>query len=213
MTVAAEQIAHTATTQWQRWSTSMQIVVTDPDSLVVARREVDAELDVIDAAASRFRPDSEINALAASAGRPTQVSEVLTEMVDAALSAARLTDGDVDPTIGAALIALGYDRDFGALDHTQPLATSMTIPATWSMVGAGWSNCQRGARGCARSRSDGEGGRCRSLRERVHHATGCGVLINLGGDITTAGPAPEGGWQVLVHDDDDDPASTVALPR
>ena len=39
----------------------MQIVVTDPDSLAVARREVDAELDTVDAAASRFRPDSEIN--------------------------------------------------------------------------------------------------------------------------------------------------------
>ena len=49
----------------------MQIVVTDPDSLPVARREVDAELDTIEAAASRFRPDSEINVLAASAGRPT----------------------------------------------------------------------------------------------------------------------------------------------
>ena len=38
------------------------------------------------------------------------------------------------------------------------------------------------------------------------------MLINLGGDIATAGPAPEGGWQVLVHDDDDDPACSVALP-
>ncbi len=92
MTVDAEQIAdtgaHTATTQWQRRSTSMQIVVTDPDSLAVARREVDAELDAIDAAASRFRPDSEINTLATSTGRPTQVSEVLAEMLAAALTAA-----------------------------------------------------------------------------------------------------------------------------
>ena len=28
------------------------------------------------------------------------------------MRAAQLTDGDVDPTLGAALIALGYDRDF-----------------------------------------------------------------------------------------------------
>jgi thiamine biosynthesis lipoprotein len=81
MTVDAEHLADTgadtASTRWRRWSTSMQIVVTDPDPLAVARREVDAELDVIDAAASRFRPDSEINSLAMSAGRPTQVSEVL----------------------------------------------------------------------------------------------------------------------------------------
>ena len=73
MTGTAAQIASTgadtATTQWERWSTSMQIVVTEPDSLALARREVDAELDAIDAAASRFRPDSEINSLAGSAGR------------------------------------------------------------------------------------------------------------------------------------------------
>ena len=212
MTVAAEQIADTATTQWQRWSTSMQIVVTDPDSLAVARREVDAELDVIDAAASRFRPDSEINALAASAGRPTQVSEVLSEVLVAALSAARLTDGDVDPTIGAALIALGYDRDFAALDDTHLLATSMTIPATWSMItldGRVVSVAPGIVLDLGATAKAVAADRC---AERVHQATGCGVLINLGGDIATAGPAPEGGWHVLVHDDDDDPASSVALP-
>ena len=48
--------------------------------------------------------------------------------------------------------------------------------------------------------------------DRVHRATGSGVLINLGGDIATAGAAPDGGWQVLVHDAADDPASSVALP-
>jgi len=72
VTVAPEQLtdsgADTATAQWQRWRTSMQIVVTDPDSLAAARWEVDAELDTVDAAASRFRPDSEINVLASSAG-------------------------------------------------------------------------------------------------------------------------------------------------
>ena len=32
-------------------------------------------------------------------------------------------------------------------------------------------------------------------------ATGCGVLVNLGGDISVAGPPPEGGWLVGVADD------------
>ena len=85
----------------------MQIVVTDPDALAAARRAVDAELDVIDAAASRFGADSEINALAASAGRPTRVSEVLAELLDAALAAARMTDRDQHPTSGADIISLG----------------------------------------------------------------------------------------------------------
>ena len=112
----------------------MQIVVTDPDSLPVARREVDDELDAVEAAASRFRPDSEINALAASSGRPTEVSELLAEMLAAALDAARRTDGDVDPTVGAAIIALGYGRDIATLERMDARAASVTVPARWSMV-------------------------------------------------------------------------------
>ena len=53
-------------------------------------------------------------------GRPTEVSELLAEMLSAALLAARRTDGDVDPTIGAALIALGYDCDIAAIDSAAP---------------------------------------------------------------------------------------------
>ena len=216
MTAATEQVtdsgADTATTHWQRWSTSMQIVVTDPDSLPVARRLVDAELDTIDAAASRFRPDSEINVLAASAGRPTQVSEILAEMLGAALTAARQTDGDVDPTIGATMIALGYDRDIATLDHTHPVDASISLPARWSMVTLNdrivtvpqGVVLDLGATAKAIAAD-----RC---ADRVHRATGSGVLINLGGDIATAGPAPDGGWQVLVHDDADDPPSSLALP-
>ena len=47
-----------------------------------------------------------------SPGTPVAVSPLLLEAVEAALRAARITDGDVDPTIGEALIAQGYDRDF-----------------------------------------------------------------------------------------------------
>ena len=168
MTAATEQVtdsgADTATTHWQRWSTSMQIVVTDPDSLPVARRLVDAELDTIDAAASRFRPDSEINVLAASAGRPTQVSEILAEMLGAALTAARQTDGDVDPTIGATMIALGYDRDIATLDHTHPVDASISLPARWSMVTLNDRIVTVPPGGCTRPRCDGQGDRRGPLR-------------------------------------------------
>ena len=30
---------------------------------------------------------------------------------------------------------------------------------------------------------------------------GCGVLVSLGGDIAVGGPAPKGGWPILVTDD------------
>lgn len=35
----------------------------------------------------------------------------------------------------------------------------------------------------------------------VHKATGCGVLVSLGGDISTAGNAPVRGWAIHVTDD------------
>ena len=62
------------------------------------------------------------------------MSELLAGLLAAALEAARQTDGDVDPTVGAALIALGYDNDIAALDHTALAAASISIPARWSMV-------------------------------------------------------------------------------
>jgi thiamine biosynthesis lipoprotein len=36
---------------------------------------------------------------------------------------------------------------------------------------------------------------------RAAQATRCGVLVNLGGDLAVAGPAPASGWQVTIADD------------
>jgi thiamine biosynthesis lipoprotein len=189
----------------------MHIVVTEPDSIAVARREIDTELDAVEAAVSRFRPDSEINTLAGSSGRPTEVSELLAEMLSAALTAACQTDGDVDPTTGAALIALGYDHDIPPLDSPVPLATSLARPANWSMIRLDGRTVTvpRGvvldlgatAKAVAADR----------CAQCAYESTGAGVLVNLGGDIATAGSAPEGGWQVLVQDEQNEPASSVAL--
>ena len=51
--------------------------------------------------------------------------------------------------------------------------------------------------------------RCARL---VSAAKGVGVLVSLGGDIATAGPAPAGGWRVLVRDRPGEPECTVRLP-
>jgi thiamine biosynthesis lipoprotein len=39
-----------------------------------------------------------------------------------------------------------------------------------------------------------------------------GVLVDIGSDIATAGPAPQGGWRVPVTDQPGDPGCTVMLP-
>jgi thiamine biosynthesis lipoprotein len=204
--------ARVAAAHWQRWTVNMQLVVTDPGCLGAARHEVDAELDVVEAAASRFRPDSEINSVAQRYGQPTQVSDVLADLLDAALTAARLTGGDVDPTVGAAMIALGYDEEFANVGPDMPLAASMTTPATWSRVTL-HDRTVTTPRGVVldlgATAKAVAADRC---AHRVHTATGSGVLVNLGGDIATAGIDPVQGWPVLVHDGGDDPASIVALP-
>ncbi|RZL77890.1 MAG: FAD:protein FMN transferase [Rhodococcus sp. (in: high G+C Gram-positive bacteria)] len=191
---------------------SMQIVLTDPAALSLARDEIDAELDLVEAACSRFRPDSEVSVLGRSGGVPTDVSPLLAELIRTALTAAWRTDGDVDPTVGAAVVALGYDRDFAVLSGESAPSATITTPASWSMIelidrtvtvpdgvllDLGATAKAFAADRCAR---------------QVAAMTGSGVLVNLGGDIATAGNAPAGGWQVLVHDTVGDPASRIALP-
>ncbi|MFE3228667.1 FAD:protein FMN transferase [Nocardia sp. NPDC059228] len=112
MTAAPDR---TASAEWPVWSTTARVVVTDPAALRPARTLIRAHLAEVDAACSRFRPDSEIIRLARSAGQPVRISALLAGHLHAALGAARDTDGDLDPTIGTSLIALGYDRDFTLL--------------------------------------------------------------------------------------------------
>lgn len=198
--------------RWSRWGMTMQIVLTDPAALSLARDEIDAELDLVEAACSRFRPDSEVSVLGKSGGVPTDVSPLLAELILTALTAAWRTDGDVDPTVGAAVVALGYNRDFAVLSDEPAPSATITTPASWSMIelsdrtvtvpdgvllDLGATAKAFAADRCAR---------------QVAAMTGSGVLVNLGGDIATAGNAPAGGWQVLVHDTVGDPASRIALP-
>lgn len=69
---------------------------------------------------SRFREDSELSRVNRFATRTLVVSDTFAEMLRASLWAAGATDGLVDPTVGASIVALGYDRDFAELDRTIP---------------------------------------------------------------------------------------------
>jgi thiamine biosynthesis lipoprotein len=194
----------------------MHLLVTDSQVLPRARALVDAELDAVEMAASRFREDSEICRLAWANGERRPVSPMLGDLITAALGAARATDGDVDPTIGCAIVDLGYDHSF--TDHSlQPggpavaRVASIAVPIDWTAVDFDGRTLRMppgtlldlGATAKAAAAD-----RCARL---VHQQTGTGVLVNLGGDIATAGPAPEGGWRILVQDREDDPASHVVI--
>ncbi|HEV7212731.1 MAG TPA: FAD:protein FMN transferase [Blastococcus sp.] len=204
--------SETAAAEWSVWTTTARLVVTDPAVLPAARALVEEHLAEVDRAASRFRPDSEVSRLARSGADGAPVSPLLARLVAAALWAAGTTDGDVDPTVGATLAGLGYDRDLADVSEATVAAAPAPVPATtWRDVHLDGDTLTAppgvlldlGATAKAYAADH-----CATL---LATRLGCGVLVSLGGDVRVAGPVPRGGWQVLVQDGDGEPASAIAL--
>jgi thiamine biosynthesis lipoprotein len=79
---------------------------------------------------SRFRPESELNRVNGDSSRVVVLSRPFAFALRVALEAAAATDGLVDPTLGAAIEAAGYDRDFTLLDDdVRPLGPAE--PGRW----------------------------------------------------------------------------------
>jgi thiamine biosynthesis lipoprotein len=183
--------------------TSANVLVTDPSRTDRACAVLRAELDAIDRACSRFRPDSELWQLNHARGRAMRVSALLAEAVAVALAAAKVTDGDVDPTCGRSLVRLGYDRDFAAArQDTSPLSQPAVPAAGWQAVEL--DRERREIKIPAEVMLD-LGATAKALAAdraaiRIAAALNCGVLVNLGGDISIAGQPPDHGWLVGIVD-------------
>lgn len=210
MTAATCPIPALARTDIEVWSTTATLIVRDPDLLGPAAAELHHVLAEVDATCSRFRPDSEISRILARPGRPASLSPLLNDILTRTLATAAATGYLVDPTVAAAVIAAGYDRDIAAvldralaggrsdagtgpggpvpgawrLDH-DPVAARLTVPP-----GVG---IDLGA--TAKSFAADE------AATRIARRFGAGVLVGIGGDVAVAGPPPEGGWRIVVADD------------
>jgi thiamine biosynthesis lipoprotein len=177
-------------------------VVTDPARLERGRAMLETELAAIDAACNGLRPDSELALLAGTPRHglgPVRVGPLLTEAITAALRTARLTEGDIDPTVG----------EYSGPDRFPPERASEPELAAFLNRAPGWQQVRLDARA-----------RLLWLPPRIHldlSATapawavdrcagrlagtlGCGVLVGLGGDIAVAGHVPAGGWRIRVQD-------------
>jgi FAD:protein FMN transferase len=181
------------------------VASTDPGALDRVRTATQEVVDVFDRVCSRFREDSELSAVNREAGQEVEVSPLLLECCTAAVRAAQLTDGDVDPTIGHALVALGYDRDYADLSREsarrRPVAIA-AVPGWRTLVLDADASTIRTARGVQLD----FGATAKALAAdraaaAAVEAVGGGVLVSLGGDIALAGPAPDDGWLVRVTDD------------
>ncbi len=202
--------------------TTATVLVTPADdaALRAARAAVEAEVAAMDAAASRFRPDSELQLLNSQPGRDVPLSPLLLEAIEVALRAARLTGGLVDPTVGQAIRLLGYDRDFPLVDPKgPPLQVRVEAVPGWRLV-----QIDR-RRATARVPAGVEldlGSTAKALaadraagRAAAAVAPGTGVLVSLGGDIAVDGAPPPEGWAVRVTDDHgggvDAPGQSVSI--
>jgi thiamine biosynthesis lipoprotein ApbE len=188
--------------------TGIRVLTTDPCAAEPARGAVASELDAVDRACSRFRDDSELSLVQRAAGVPTPVSPLLAELVATSLRVARATGGAVDPTVGTALRALGYDDDFDRIPgDAGPIRLRPRSVPGWRLVDLDPSS------GVLRLPAGVEldlGATAKALAadraaRSAARAAGCGVLVSLGGDLAIAGPPPEGGWPVLVTDRHDAP--------
>ena len=202
-----------ASASWRALGTLVQLVVTEPAALPEARSLLENDLAEVDAACSRFRADSEIRALG---GGQQRISPLLAEAIAVALRAASLTDGDVDPTVGAAMSVVGYDRDFEKIEPNGP-SLSLTVRKV-----PGWQQVRLDGRSLtlpAGVRLDlgatAKAWAADRAAARITSRLGCGALVSLGGDIAVAGPAPDGGWRIRVQDvtgaPGDPPAGPYAL--
>jgi thiamine biosynthesis lipoprotein ApbE len=193
---------------WRALGTGVHVLVTDGD-IAAATAAVRAVLSEVDLAYSRFRPDSELSQINADGGRTRRISPLLADAIATSLRAAVLTDGRVDPTVGRAMRAVGYDDDFDRVrSRTDPISIRLEpIP--------GWRAIQFDSRARTLGVSNGVeidlGSIGKALASDLAAAAaleamgGGGVLVSLGGDIATAGDIPEGGWRILVAEDSDTP--------
>ena len=191
--------------------TTAVLAVTDPEVLPTAELIMRSELAAIDAACSRFRADSEISLLHQQPGSAVAIGSLLAEALGVAFEAAERTGGLVDPTVGAAVRGLGYDRDFAELilDEPAPPAPVVPVPGWWrvrldtenrTVVLPRGVHLDLGATAKALAAD--------RIAGSAAFATGAGVLVSLGGDAAVAGPAPEGGWPIAVGDDHERALST-----
>ena len=128
-------------------------------------------------------------------------SPLLFELFEVAMAVAVRTAGIVDPTVGSALIELGYDRDFDQIADHQRVTDVPPEPAP------GWWRIELDPDARTVAVPPGVhldlGATAKALAadraaDRIAAELGCGALVNLGGDVAVAGSGPAGGWAVGI---------------
>lgn len=200
----------TGSVEFRALGVDCRIVATDERTLPAAHAAAVAWVDDLDATASRFRADSEVARLAAEwSVEPTitaPATPLLRSLVQDALWAADVTGGLVDPTLGRAMEANGYDadlddvlsrhvdervaagREFGP--PTSTLRDLRVDSSAGTVTFATGTLIDLGATGKATAAD--------RIAADLAAAQPGGFLVDLGGDLAVAGKPPVGGWVIAT---------------
>jgi thiamine biosynthesis lipoprotein len=205
------------TASWSAWEAPVSVTVTDPAALPVARRIVSRQFAAAEKAAGRHRKDAEVHKLYRAGGRPVTVSPLLAELISAALAVAERTGGDVDPTVGAAMNAVHSgrrpcDRDGSGVPICGSRPTIGRPAVGWEQVRLVGRRLQVPAGTTLDLNATAKAAACDRAAAQVRDRLNVGVLVRLGGDAASAGPAPDDGWCVPVEDRSGLLSNVIRLP-
>jgi Membrane-associated lipoprotein involved in thiamine biosynthesis len=195
--------------------TTNQILATRADALDAAVAIARDYLAALDLACSRFRPDSEVSRLASAAVDRDATfygSPMLIDYLQAARHAARISGGLVDFTVGSALIHSGYDADLAAVQARPGFRQTVAgVVPGWQRVDVSGNRITSPAGVVLDFGASAKAHAADMIARLLALQLPGGFLVNLGGDLATAGIAPDGGWRVGVQAADGTERQVIAI--
>lgn len=194
----------TAHADFRAIGTSNRIVVTDESVSDLAVALAADHLAALDRAVSRFREDSEISRLAVAArdaAATAVVSPLVVDQIRAAREAHALTGGLVDPTVGAALMAGGYDADLAEVQRRGSWTPwTAHVPGIDAVILDEDSGIVTVPQGCVLDFGATAKARAAdTIAALLARRLPGGFLVDLGGDLAVGGDIPPQGWCVAVE--------------
>ncbi len=210
----------TGTTRFEALGTYVHLSTRSAAELDAAEEIAREILVDIDETCSRFRDDSDLMRVNQHAGVWVEADPLLVHAIQAACKAAEETDGLVNPLLGASLIQLGYDRDFGLLAESDHPSPSLLGPGpgteSWrniklDLVGAVLIPANTALDLGSTAKAWGADLIAAAFEDELHH----GALISLGGDIAIALPENTSAaepWEIAISERPDCPTEqTISL--
>jgi thiamine biosynthesis lipoprotein len=156
--------------------------------------------ETVEAALSRFRPDSELSLLNLAAGRPFAASAMLQQVLGEALAAAEASGGLFDPTVLHAVRAAGYRESIETVRGRVQVRTAAPGTPCWRDIEIADDgtvtlppSCGVDLGGFAKGWSVDRAARLMAGSESW--------VINAGGDLLAHGGGPDGlGWVIGIED-------------